>query len=341
MRISNSPPRPPREARQRGAALLIVLVLVATISVVALGLTNTMTRAVTRAGAAHDRDQAVWMLLGAEEAALYLLEQQDLTNPGVDTPEERWLAAPIMIPLEFGVAQGAFTDRSACFNLNGLVSALADEGITANPAAIKSFGRMLLQMGADPRSGELLASAVADFIDSDDRAEPGGAEDFVYNRKAVPYRTAGTLLKSVSEVRAIKGWGPSAYQLLAPMLCTPPGKAGNVQLNVNTMTLGDAPLLQVALGEAISLAAAERIIENRPLGGYPDVQTFLGQSAFSSLQPPLGPEVAGRLSTHASYLEFNGQVAYDRRKFEMTSMITNIKGNGPKVTNRRFGGGDL
>ena len=55
---------------QRGAALIIVLMLVATLALGALALTETMKRAVNQSGAASARDQAVWALLGAETAAL-------------------------------------------------------------------------------------------------------------------------------------------------------------------------------------------------------------------------------------------------------------------------------
>ncbi|MEM9422755.1 MAG: type II secretion system minor pseudopilin GspK [Pseudomonadota bacterium] len=324
--------------RQRGAALIIVLVMVAAVSVIALGITQTMTRSQQRTGASQDRDQAVWLLLGAEEAALHLLRVQDEVRSNVDTAEEAWLSQPVTFPLPNALLTASFADRSACFNINGLVTKSDETGLTANAEAIRAFGQLVTQLGADPRAGETLASTAADFIDVNNSPEPGGAEDFTYARREVPYKTAGTLLQSVTELRAVEGWSQSIYTALAPYLCAQGGEPGPGLLNLNTLVAEDAPFLYAALGGVLSLRDMERIIEDRPPDGYADVQAFLGRQDFQSLSNPIGPEVSGRLATFASHIEFTSRVSYGEREFIMTTTIMNERGGKAKILRRQFGG---
>ncbi len=323
---------------QQGAALIIVLVMVAAVSVIASGLTIAMTNAQLRTGASQDRDQAVWLLLGAEEAALHLLKIQDAARPNIDTAEEPWLSQPQVLPLDDGVLTASFRDRSACFNINGLVSEEEQTGLTANAGGTKAFGQLVAQLGADARTGEVLASAAADFIDVNDFPEPGGAEDFVYSRREVPYKTAGTPLQSVTELRAVQGWSRSVYTALAPYLCALPGEPGPSVLNLNTLVVEDAPFLHDALGGVLSLGDVERLIEDRPPDGYTEVQAFLERQDFQSLSTPLGSEVASRLATFASYIEFNSRLTNGEREFVMTSEISKASGDEPRVVRRRLGG---
>ncbi|MEM6648676.1 MAG: type II secretion system minor pseudopilin GspK [Pseudomonadota bacterium] len=327
---------------QKGAALLIVLVLVGSLSVLALGLTQKMTRSIAQVQATQERDEAIWALLGAEVAALHLLEMQDNIRTNVDLASERWLAEPLLFPFGEGMIEARFKDRSDCFHINALVTDGGAQGIVTNANMIRRFGQMILDLGGDARTGEILASAAADFMDSDGQAGPGGAEDFTYSRVEVPYRTASQPLADISELRAAKGWGRQVYRLLAPYICVRPGSETAMGLvNVNTLTPEDAPLLRAVIGPEISLANLERMIEDRPPDGYANVQAFLGQPLFANRNPPLDATVAQALSTHAAYIEFSAQISYGDRLFKMTSMIEKAKGQRYQVVSRRLGGADL
>lgn len=331
----------PQEEQQKGAALLIVLLLVASLSVVALSLTEIMTRSASRAAAIAQREQAHWALLGAETAALHLLRVQSRLKVDVDTLDEQWLREPITLPIENGLITAQFRDRSNCFNINDLVSDSGAGRLETDAAAISHLAAIVAELGGDQNTGEALGSSAADFMDQDDRIGAGGAEDFTYNRGEVPYRTANTLLSDVSELRALRGWSRPFYAALRPLLCVRPDNDEFGVMNINTVSLAEAPVLRAALNNKVPLSELEQIIENRPSQGFDSLETFLLLPTFEQLDPPLSPEEAGRLGTAATLIEFNAQVRYDAQIFEMTSMIQYEGTQQYNVVSRRMGARNL
>jgi general secretion pathway protein K len=285
---------------QKGAALLTVLLLAATVAALAVVMTETMTRVLARTGAGEGRDQAYWALRGIERAAL---GQIQAAGDEFDTILPRLLAQPIIIPLGDTVGTVRIRDRSQCFNVNDLaVAGEGDEDSAADAGAIGRFADLVRALGGSASAGESLGTRIADFIDADQRAESAGAEDYDYERREVPYRTAGQPLASVSELRAISGFSQDIYRTLAPYLCTLP-MDGPQALNVNTLTPADAPLLVAATGQALTLQAAERLIENRPPAGYVDVAAFLDRPELANLDLP--GDLQSLLSTKATLIELD------------------------------------
>lgn len=328
---------------QSGAALLIVLMLVVVLSAMAIAMTATMNRLVQQAGAASSRDNALWALHGAEEAGLYLLSLQAGARKGVDTPDESWLREAVTIPIDGGVVRGRFEDHSACFNVNHL--AAGGEGgsgsLVADPNSVRRFSLLVEALGADRRSGEILGNSIADFIDDDDRTEPGGAEDFAYNVGDAPYSTAHTRLVDLSELRAIRNWSAPIYRALSPYLCVRPDNSSFGLINVNTLREADAPVLYAALDGRVTLAELDKVISHIPPGGYEKVSEFTSLPVFSSLDPELTPSEVGRFATHSSYIQFSADAIYGNASFRMTTLILGTAGGQYKVISRRFGEPDL
>lgn len=322
---------------QKGAALLVVLVLVATLAAIALAISQFADRTVRRVTAAQTRDQAYWAMIGVERAALELLDAQNRLREGVDLPTERWLAEPFIIPFEGGTISARFIDRSACFNVNDFVSTDEGDGYVADPDAIKRFGTLVADLGGTANGGESLAMAAADFMDTDGNAQSGGAEDYAYSGRKVPYRTPGRPVAAVSELRAVEGWTGQVMGVLTPWLCarremTEPGR-----INLNTLTEEDAPILANALGGALPLGEAERLISQRPPDGYESVGAFLGQPVFQNFDSERREEIEPRLGTEASFIELKATVSYDGMVFVLTTGIEKASGGRYRVTSRRFG----
>ena len=321
--------------QQRGAALLVVLVLVFSLATIAVAITSFTDRATRQVAGAQMRDRAYWAMLGAERAALSLLEAQALERENVDLPTERWLSAPFTLPFEGAVIEARFRDVSACFNVNKFVEN-ADGRLRTNEPAVIRFGQLIAQMGGDPRDGETLGTAAADFMDSDGDAGPGGAEDYAYTRGDAPYRTAGTQLADLSELRAVRGWSAELMVGLAPILCArQSGETGRI--NLNTLTEADAPILTNALDDRIPVGQAERLINERPPDGYENVEQFTSLPVFENLDPPLEGDVTDRLSTEATMIELSTLIRHDGIEFELTSLIEKGTGSGYRVVSRRFG----
>lgn len=271
-----------RRDSQRGVALLTVLLLTATVAVIALGMTEVLTRAISRAGASEARDQAFWSLLGIETAAVSFLEEQ---SEIIDLPQSPLFQEPLVLALGDATATITFADRTNCFNVNDLVDTSEDGGLSKDEAALERFAALIVALGGSRGGGEQLGGRIIDFMDTNRRAEAGGAEDYDYARRPVPYRTSGQLLASRTELRSIAGFSRDVYRSLVPFLCALPMETPQV-LNVNSLTPAQAPLLLAITGNALNLAQAERLIADRPLEGYENVQDFMGLPVLQGVDLP-------------------------------------------------------
>ena len=314
--------------RERGVALLIVLLLLVAVAGVAVATTALMTRAIATAGAAQARDEGLWALLGAERAAL------TLADTGEPIPR-----APVPVGTPDGPVTVTLRSR-ACINVNALVTGQPGEyatpkdgsGNLAGPGAAR-MGALITALGGNGPAGLRLMEAAADFIDTDDVPNTGGAEDFVYARRAVPYRTAGELLADPSELRAVEGWDVATYRALRPYLCALPS-IQPLKLDVNGLRPEDAPLLAAIL-EDVPMSVAERLVTQRPQGGYETLADFTSLPAVAQVQP--APSGLGELDVKPSLLELTATADRGGRTVTMTALIYDSPRGGWRVIARRFG----
>ena len=84
-------------------------------------------------------------------------------------------APPRRIPLPGeGLAVGTIRDGGNCFNLNSLVQGDVTATLVQRPAAIEQFVALMRVLGLPEPTARRIAAAAADWIDSDDRAQPAG-----------------------------------------------------------------------------------------------------------------------------------------------------------------------
>src|SRR3546814_2239650 len=137
-------------------------------------------------------------------------------------------------------------------------------------------------LGIDPALAASIAAAAADWIDTDDRPLPDGAEDDTYARAAIPYRTANRFVADASELRAMRGVTPAIYATLRPWICALP-TSDLSPINVNTLRPDQAPLIAMLAPEQLSIGDARRAIAARPLRGYDSVEDFWKSGALKGV----------------------------------------------------------
>ena len=271
--------RPPEH--ERGAALLTVLMLVAVIAVIATGALERLRLATRLAGNAAQIEQARGYGYAAEALALSRVDQLlgQSRDRVIDTG---WSGRPYTLPLPGGVAVARVSDGGNCFNLNGLVTAVAPGVYMSNPAARLQFARLLRLLDTPAPVADQVAAGAADWIDTDGDQQAMGAEDQAYLAQALPYRTAGTLMADPSELRAVAGVTPDLFARVRPWLCTLP-VAAPAKINVNTLTPEQAPLFAMLLPDTLSIAAARELLLRRPAQGYKDVSQFWQGPALTGI----------------------------------------------------------
>lgn len=268
---------------ERGAALLTVLLLVAVIAVLAATALERLRLSTRLAANAVALDAARGYAYAAETLAtqrVNALLQQARDRVALTGG---WSGRPFGLPIPGGTATARVTDGGNCFNLNGLVSPGFEGSYTVNPTALQNFQRLMRLLRVP--DGDAIAAATVDWIDSDQDPQPGGAEDNAYRG----YRTAGTLMADVSELRAVKGVTPEAYKILRPWLCTLPIAQQSV-LNVNTLLPEQGVLLAMLLPDTLGIGQAQAVLLRRPPGGYSTASQFWAQLASSGGQVEIGAQ---------------------------------------------------
>lgn len=262
---------------ERGAALLTVLLLVAILSVIAALMLERASLATNLAINSADRNVARWSGFGLEAVSVQritALRQQGGRLPPISEGNE---ALSWDVPLDNSSGQsgaGRITarDGGVCFNVNGLVSGQKGTFVV-RPLGVEQFARLANILEIDQRQARSIGESIADWIDSDQQPEPGGAEDAFYLRQPEPYRTGGQLVHDVGELRAVRGMTDDIFAVLQPWLCALP-IAELSSYNINQMKPEDYPLLASLLFEEYPALQMETVLRRRPPLGFPSVISF-------------------------------------------------------------------
>jgi general secretion pathway protein K len=273
--------QPPHE---RGAALLTVLILVGVMGAIAVAVFDRLRLATMLAGNAAALESSRSLAMAGEALVTARIDDLAGVSPGKTLLAGGWLGRPMALPLPGGTAEARVTDGGNCFNLNSLATGNPVSSLVTRPVGVEQFATLMRLLGLPQATGEGIAAAAADWIDTDDAPNRGGAEDTVYQRADPPYRAANTLMAEPSELRAVAGVTPEIYAQLRPWLCALP-VAELSPINVNTLLPAQAPLLAMMLPGEPSIETARRAIAERPVTGWNSRAELWATPALSTLSP--------------------------------------------------------
>ncbi|MGY0504003.1 type II secretion system minor pseudopilin GspK [Luteimonas sp. e5] len=290
--------------RQRGVALLTVLLMVAVISVLVIAVLDDIRFGLRRSSNAEALGMARWQAVSAEALAIARLGQLHRASPQRTTLEGDWAGREFALPLTDGLARARLDDATHCFNLNSVVQGGSDL-IMRRESAVAQFIALARSLDIPAGQAEALADSLVDWLDSDQQPSPRGHEDASYRRGRGGYLTGQTLLADVSELRAIHGFDANIYQRLRPWVCTLPTNAPS-PLNVNTLRPAQARLLQAWSLGALDEARARSLLAARPAAGWASAQAFWTQPEISALA--LDAEALAQLAVRTRYFRLRAQV---------------------------------
>ncbi|UVL57398.1 type II secretion system minor pseudopilin GspK [Pseudomonas sp. B21-035] len=241
--------------RQQGAALLMVLVVLAMLAGGLSWLVQDGRQQIDSVRLVQQRVQA-----RAMETAGLAFAEQALKDPA-------WRASPLFWqalrgqPLSYAFAGGSaalrIRDLHSCFNVNALI------GEESERAA-----RQLRYLLGDDMAAQRLTDALADWIDSDGQARLSGADSDQYLRQSPARLAANQMMVDMSELNLLLEPDASRQQRY-PQLCALPQTSG-WRLNANALSLEQLPLLEALYEGEVSRSLLTRIITGRPAGGYHD-----------------------------------------------------------------------
>ena len=244
--------QPTRRARQRGAALLLAMLILTLVATLASGMVWQQWRAIQVEGAERARAQSAWILSGALDWARLIL-REDARTGGADHLGEPWAVPLAEARLSSFLAadrdnnsaaeaddieaflSGSIADAQSHWNLRRLI--LADGKVAA--AELRVLQRLCEQAGLPGDTAERIAQAL---------------------RKAW---TPGTALEEatiapqrMSEL-AWLGIDADSLRRLAPWVALLPGV--DTRVNVNT---APAEVIAAAV-DGMSLGSAQRLVQER------------------------------------------------------------------------------
>lgn len=260
-----------RGANQRGAVLLLVLLVVALLSalltdwafstLVDLRLTETF----------RDSNRAYYLARGGIEVGRQLLLED---RNAYDAVGEQW---EIGVP-DYPVAEDAtiaitIRDEDGRINLNRIVDAI---GENPNPVMRDRLERLLLALKVtDP---EPLLDALIDWVDRNDELSARGAESAWYQSLATPGTAKNGPLDTVDELLLVRGFTPELVKALTPFVAV----VGGERLNVNTATRD----VLAAWDAEVDGALLDQLLTRRqeqPFRTLADLREAIGLENYSAL----------------------------------------------------------
>ena len=215
-------------ARQRGAALLIALLVVALAALLAVELIERSQRDIARTTGVVNAERGWQYAEGMEGLARAWIRRQREAGAGISLPEGQWSQA-FVVP--GGTVRGRMVARDGRFNLNALAS--------PDPAVASEARRTL--------------SGLLELLDID----PALAEDI--QSLFGPGAGGGRItLAHLSELNRLERYGAAARDRLAPYLAVLPDPGARI--NVNRAR----PEVLAAAVEGLALDAARRLVARAP-----------------------------------------------------------------------------
>ena len=319
-----------RPEREKGAALLTVLLMVAVISVIAIGVLDDIRFGIHRTFNARVANQAQWYALGTEQLARARIAKLMDRDADKTTLEGGWNGRVFAFPIEQGQMSATLTDATGCFNLNSVVEADQGEPFRRRDLGVRQFATLLSLVGApNPKQ---LADTLAEWMDSNDVGQ-ADAEDQGYVNQPEPYRTAGGPMAEVSELRAVHGFSPQVYAALRPYVCALP-TTDLSPINLNTLS-PERGLLLTALTEGkVGRETARSVLERRPASGWSDAQAFWGEQALVATPP--GDVVREQVRFRTRFFALSSQVVFADMPIFMTALFETRSASTVTLVARRW-----
>ncbi|RNM09265.1 type II secretion system minor pseudopilin GspK [Dickeya undicola] len=345
--------------RQRGVALLIVMLMLALMVTIAASITERSGKAWQRTSNLLNRTQARWYALGAEALISSTLQRDAQASPESTFIGQPWSKVDHQMMSDGSEIRAQVLDGQACLNLNALSPAkkttpnnASGNGSNSNnsdgnsntdtntqsppskggnpgqgPYAAQVFRQLLIVLGDDPKQAERVTDAVRDWIDEDSEPLMNGAEDDSY----VNFHPGNQRMTDVTELRAVMGVDAALYRRLLPYVCVLP--VDKLVVNVNTLTPESAPLLSALFMGEMSVDAAERILQQRPPQGWRNLNEFMG---LSPLPENAKSGVRQVLAIKSEWFLADIQIRVDDSEFYQRSLFH--RGKQIEVVQRQYGG---
>jgi general secretion pathway protein K len=305
--------------RQRGVALIVVLLIFAMVFTLAVEVMRQQEGHMTRTENLLNWDRRYQYAMAAEKVAIQgliddLEADQEEGSRVDDCQDERW--AVRLPPSPYGEAMLSATvqDLQGRFNLNWLVQA-QENRFVRDDSRRRALKRLLQSVLARPEQARTLSFEMTDWIDSNNLVDGvAGAEDAEYRRR----RTPNLPVAHESELRAQRSFdleslpdGDASFWSYFTAL-----PVGTV-LNLNTASTA---VLDAVLGR-YGGNAATAVEELRREGPISNVGALFSVAPFQDLDSEQRQSLRQRVGVQSSYFQVMIDVELDDQRSRLVTRI--------------------
>ncbi|OED41922.1 hypothetical protein ACH42_12785 [Endozoicomonas sp. (ex Bugula neritina AB1)] len=332
-------------SRQRGIALIYVLLIFAMITLMASQIVTSLWLHTEKNTRYLERTQSKHYALGAENYVALLLEhdaESDKKNRRqIDHMNESWNVDSVDFDIEQGDIEITIIDEQSRFNLNWLADNDGGKGRSGAEKQVQQsrifyqdnqYGstnylemlkNLLLSQALDPQ----LSYKIKDWLDSDQNSAEAGAEDIIYQSSDQPRRTADTAMASISELKLIDGIGDNELEKLIPLITALPKSS---KINLNTAL----PAVIQSISKNLTDGDAQAIIDAR---GDQGIESMAALNNLSSMKGKSGLLQRAPVEFGSNYFSVYIKATYRGTTFYMkTSLVRNGEGQ-VQVAGREIG----
>jgi len=324
-------PKTKNANKQSGVALITVVLIVALLVTIIGYAFESQLLTVKRVTNQSMFEQSYQLAIGGEQWASSIL-RKDLEDPNTaetDHQGEEWNNTGQVVKVDVGEIKVDVEDLSGRLNLNSLY--LGKKKLSAGSknaalpieftAGVWMLNNLLLSLEEDTR----LIGNLVDWMDADNSdsavKDPkskrplyiGGAEDLHYTGLEKPYRSANQPLKSLGELRYVKGFNKKIIKKLQPYVVVLPSN----QLKININTAPQEVLLSMSSRALTAPATLAQVLEGQqnPIG-----HTSTNVITSAAVDEWM-PNVASVIDVKSDFFRVTSTASFDELSYSMVSML--------------------
>ncbi|MFK3659976.1 type II secretion system minor pseudopilin GspK [Scandinavium sp. NPDC088450] len=265
--------------KQRGVALLMVLILLVMMSALAAKISQQFCRHLQKTHYQVSQQTLRWAIQRQQTVLENGLQKEASSESKGLSPNGDW-AQPLETQGENYTVTSQVEDARTCFNVNSLIAedsaaakpADAPGALPEKPVKEQITEQLLIDSGVSATTAEEVYQQLVDDLDGDNLTAKQGQEQDAW-ASVIPARgPANQMMRTIDEIKQLPAFPLTAWAKASKLLCALPDTDGKV--NVNTLTPEQAPLLAAIFTGTLNTDAAKRLIESRPEEGWDSLEAF-------------------------------------------------------------------